>query len=134
MFRWEEEHVSPVEVITSIQRRRSWSATKEKGNNERNGAVRQQHIIGCPEIRYPSHREIGEKRINQKRICSIMKANHLLLQKHTGLPAPAHTGMVITLAGNIRWCLHILEILYYKGQKIRTTLYHPSRWIAAIVR
>ena len=48
-----------------------------------------------------------------------MRANHLLLQKHTGRPVRAHTGDVITLASNMRWCSDMFEILCFNGQKVR---------------
>ena len=64
--------------------------------------------------------EKGQKRINHKRVYRIMRANRLLLQKHTGRPLRAHTGDIITLASNMRWCSDIFEILCYNGQKVRT--------------
>lgn len=119
MIRRKEGHAGSVEVITSVQRRRYWLATKETGNGGKSRAVRQQHIIGCPEIRYPSHRERGQKRINHKRIYRIMRANHLLLQKYKGRPVRAHTGNIVILASNMRWCSDMFEILCWNGQKVR---------------
>lgn len=58
-------------------------------------------------------------RINHKRIYRIMRANHLLLQKHTGRPVRAHTGDIITLASNMRWCSDMFEILCWNAQKVR---------------
>ena len=58
-------------------------------------------------------------RINHKRIYRIMRANHLLLQKYTGRPVRAHTGDIITLASNMRWCSDMFEILCWNGQKVR---------------
>ncbi len=63
--------------------------------------------------------ERGEKRINHKRVYRIMRANHLLLQRHTGRPLRAHTGDVITLASNMRWCSDIFEVLCFNAQRIR---------------
>ena len=48
-----------------------------------------------------------------------MRANHLLLQKYTGRPVRAHTGDIITLASNMRWCSDMFEILCWNGQKVR---------------
>jgi transposase InsO family protein len=63
--------------------------------------------------------EKGQKRINHKRIYRIMRANHLLLQKYTGRPVRTHTGDIITLASNMRWCSDIFEILCWNGQRVR---------------
>ena len=64
--------------------------------------------------------EKGQRRINHKRIYRIMRIHHLLLQKYTGRPVRAHTGDIITLASNMRWCSDIFEILCWNGQKVRT--------------
>jgi transposase InsO family protein len=61
----------------------------------------------------------GEKRVNHKRVYRIMRIHHLLLQKYTGRPARAHTGDIITLASNMRWCSDIFEVLCFNAQRIR---------------
>ena len=58
--------MGPVEVITSVERRRHWSAAAEAGNGGRSGAARQEHISGCQEIRHPSQSAIQvEKALNR---------------------------------------------------------------------
>jgi transposase InsO family protein len=58
-------------------------------------------------------------RVNHKRIYRIMRANHLLLLKHTGRPARLHEGTIITLTSNMRWCSDGFEILCWNGEKVR---------------
>jgi putative transposase len=61
----------------------------------------------------------GKPRINPKRVYRLMKMQHLLLQKHTGRPTRAHTGTIITLASNMRWCSDGFEIPCWDGEKVR---------------
>jgi len=60
-----------------------------------------------------------EERVNHKRIYRIMRVNHLLLPKCTGRPSPLHTGTIITLTSNMRWCSDGFEILCFNGDKVR---------------
>lgn len=64
------------------------------------------------------NRELKE-RVNHKRIYRIMRINHLLLPKYTGRPVRLHTGTIITLASNMRWCSDSFEILCYNGDRAR---------------
>ena len=53
----------------------------------------------------------GECRVNPKRIYRIMKLNHLLLAKSGGEKKQrSHTGNVITLKSDTRWCSDGFEI------------------------
>ena len=53
----------------------------------------------------------GHPRVNHKRIYRIMRANDLLLARHSGKrPSRAHDGKVITLRRNTRWCSDGFEI------------------------
>ena len=63
-------------------------------------------------------RELGH-RVNHKRIYRIMRINHLLLPKYTGRSTRLHTGTIITLTSNMRWCSDSFEILCFNGDKIR---------------
>lgn len=63
-------------------------------------------------------RELGDS-VNHKRIYRIMRVNHLLLPKHTGRPTRLHTGTIITLTSNMRWCSDGFEILCFNGDKVR---------------
>jgi len=60
-----------------------------------------------------------EEKVNHKRIYRIMRINHLLLPKHTGRPARLHTGTIITLSSNMRWCSDGFEILCFNGDRVR---------------
>jgi putative transposase len=42
--------------------------------------------------------------VNHKRIYRIMKRENLLLQRHSSRPNQTHTGKIITLRSNTRWC------------------------------
>jgi transposase InsO family protein len=63
-------------------------------------------------------RELGDS-VNHKRIYRIMRVNHLLLPKYTGRPTRLHTGTIITLISNMRWCSDGFEILCFNGDKLR---------------
>lgn len=60
-----------------------------------------------------------KERVNHKRIYRIMRINELLLPKYTGRPARLHTGQVITLSSNMRWCSDSFEILCFNGDRVR---------------
>jgi putative transposase len=64
------------------------------------------------------NREISE-RVNHKRIYRIMRIHNLLLPKYAGRPVHLHTGTIITLTSNIRWCSDSFEILCWNGDKVR---------------
>jgi putative transposase len=62
----------------------------------------------------------GEPRVNHKRVYRIMQQNGLLLQPYTGDRIErAHTGKVITLRSNTRWCSDGLEIDCWNGEVVR---------------
>jgi putative transposase len=58
-------------------------------------------------------------RVNHKRIYRIMRANHFLLPKRTGRPTRLHTGTIITLTSNMRWCSDGFEIPCFNGDRVR---------------
>jgi len=60
----------------------------------------------------------GEKSVNHKRIYRIMKKNGLLLQRYTGRPNRTHTGQVITLWSNTRWCSDTFTIQCWNGDRV----------------
>jgi transposase InsO family protein len=64
------------------------------------------------------NREFKE-RVNHKRIYRIMRINGLLLPKYTGRPVRLHTGTIITLTSNMRWCSDSFEILCFNGDRVR---------------
>ena len=56
--------------------------------------------------------------VNHKRVYRVMKMDGLLLQRHTGRPHRTHTGQVVTLKSNMRWCSDIFIIQCWNGDKI----------------
>ena len=60
---------------------------------------------------------------NHKKVYRLMKQNNLLLTRHTGKPVPerAHTGKVITLRSNSRWCSDGFEIRCWDQEVVRVT-------------
>ena len=60
---------------------------------------------------------------NHKKVYRLMKQNNLLLTRHTGKPVPerAHTGKVITLRSNSRWCSDGFEIRCWDQEVVRET-------------
>lgn len=58
--------------------------------------------------------------VNHKRVYRIMKRNNLLLQRYTGKPhGRAHTGKVITIRSNLRWCTDVFEIACWSKEVVR---------------
>lgn len=61
----------------------------------------------------------GEPVINHKRMYRIMKANDLLLARHTGKPMYSHEGTIMTERSNQRWCSDGFEIACSNSQRVR---------------
>jgi transposase InsO family protein len=62
----------------------------------------------------------GLSPVNHKRVYRIMKINNLLLQRYTGKPhGRAHTGTIITLKSNLRWCSDVFEIPCWNKEVVR---------------
>ena len=59
------------------------------------------------------------RKVNHKQIYRIMRINNLLLPKYTGRPHRLHTGTVVTLTSNMRWCSDGFEILCFNGDRLR---------------
>ncbi len=57
-------------------------------------------------------------RVNHKRVYRVMRDAKLLLPKHTGKISRPHTGKVITLKSNLRWCSDGFEIRCWNGEKV----------------
>lgn len=57
-------------------------------------------------------------RVNHKRVYRVMREAKLLLAKHTGLPHRPHTGRIITMASDMRWCCDAFEIRCWNGEKV----------------
>jgi len=63
----------------------------------------------------------GKPAINHKRVYRIMKQNGLLLTRYTGnlKTTRQHTGKVITLKSNLRWCSDVFEIPCWNKEVVR---------------
>lgn len=60
------------------------------------------------------------ERVNHKRVYRIMQQNQLLLaRKYRVKPDYEHTGKVITMRSNMRWCSDALEFTCWNGECIR---------------
>jgi putative transposase len=58
--------------------------------------------------------------VKHKRVYRLMKCHNLLLQRHTGKPhGRAHTGKIITLHSNVRWCSDVFEISCWNREIVR---------------
>jgi transposase InsO family protein len=58
--------------------------------------------------------------VNHKRVYRIMKQNKLLLQRYTGKPqGRTHTGKIITIRSNLRWCSDVFEIACWNKEIVR---------------
>ena len=62
----------------------------------------------------------GLPKVNHKRVYRIIKQQNLLLQCSTGKPhGRAHTGKIITLKSNLRWCSDVFEIPCWNKEIVR---------------
>jgi putative transposase len=85
------------------------------------GIVDQRPTYGYRRITVLLNEELkkeGQKRVNHKCIYRIMKKNGLLLQRHTGRPNRTHSGQIITLRSNTRWCSDTFTIQCWNGDKV----------------
>lgn len=57
--------------------------------------------------------------VNHKRVYRVMRAMGLLLARHTGRPCRSHTGQVITLHRNTRWCTDAFGIRCDNGEQLQ---------------
>jgi transposase InsO family protein len=57
-------------------------------------------------------------RVNHKRVYRMMRESGLLLAKYAQGPERAHTGRIITLASNMRWCSDSFEIRCWNGERV----------------
>lgn len=63
-------------------------------------------------------RKRGQQVYNKKRIYRVMKKQKLLVPKERMKPRREHTGKVMTIRSNIRWCSDILQINCWSGEKV----------------
>jgi len=64
--------------------------------------------------------ELGRPRVNHKRVYRIMRLQGLLLTRHSGKrPSRAHTGRVIAIRRNLRWCSDAFELSCTNGEAVR---------------
>jgi len=62
----------------------------------------------------------GKPKVNHKRTYRIMKQNGLLLARYTGKKVlRSHTGKIITLRSNLRWCSDVFEIPCWNKDVVR---------------
>jgi len=61
----------------------------------------------------------GLANINHKRIYRIMKKHHLLLNKYASRPLRVHSGKIITLMSNVRWCSDGFYIPCDNGERVQ---------------
>lgn len=64
------------------------------------------------------NREEDHPPVNHKRVYRVMRAAGMLLAKHGTKPVREHTGTVITLASDMRWCSDMFEIRCWNGEKV----------------
>lgn len=60
----------------------------------------------------------GSTRINRKRVQRIMKMNGLSLPQTMPAQKRPHTGVIMTLFSNLRWCSDGMEIRCFNGDKV----------------
>ena len=62
-------------------------------------------------------RKAGLAPWNKKRVYRVMRINKLLVPSRAKRPQREHTGKVMTIASNVRWCTDILQINCWSGEK-----------------
>lgn len=62
--------------------------------------------------------EMGYSPVNHKRVYRVMKQEKLLLQRHSGRPSRTHSGKIITLRSNTRWCSDTFVIQCWNGDRV----------------
>lgn len=60
----------------------------------------------------------GRNKMNRKRIQRIMRMNGLSLPQTMPQPKRSHTGVVMTMFPNLRWCSDGMEIRCFNGDKV----------------
>lgn len=63
-------------------------------------------------------KDLGQKRLNKKRILRVMQMNGLMLPKAEKTRTHQPTGKVMTLHSNTRWCSDCFEIRCYNREKV----------------
>jgi len=65
-----------------------------------------------------TRRKLGLRPYSKKRIYRVMEMNKLLVPKRKLKLQREHTGKVMTIASNVRWCSDILQINCWSGEKV----------------
>jgi putative transposase len=64
--------------------------------------------------------QVGQARLNYKRIYRLISQNGILLQRYTGKPpGRARDGQIITIAPNLRWTSDGFKIACWNGKSVR---------------
>jgi len=63
-------------------------------------------------------RKLGLRLYSKKRIYRVMEMNKLLVPKRKLKLQREHTGKVMTIASDVRWCSDILQINCWSGEKV----------------
>ena len=80
--------------------------------------VKSRATYGYRRVTARLNRNPNASRVNHKRVYRIMKQAALLLPKYGSKPELLHTGRVITLKSDLRWCSDGFEIRCWSGEKV----------------
>jgi putative transposase len=74
----------------------------------------------CGYRRMTAHlnRQPEASRVNHKRVYRVMREAELLLPRYSGRPQRPHTGRIITMASDMRWCSDTFEIRCWNGDRV----------------
>src|SRR5215472_4832670 len=122
--------IEQVEVITSVQRRRRWSAEEKATIVQETYAPGMSVSLVAPArhcAQSAVHALIRRRRqqqgggaVNVKRVYRIMKVHGLLLERHTGAGEERrHDGRVAVNRPDTRWCSDGFEIGCDNGERVR---------------
>ena len=102
-----------VEIITSVQRRRRWTAS------EKVRIVEETFEPGMTVSLVARRHGVAPKPPNHKRVYRVMKVHGLLLDRHAGGVERRHDGRIAVDARNRRWCSDGFEIGCDNGERVR---------------
>ncbi len=118
-----------ITMVNKHEKRTYFKSTDQDLLKDIREFIEQRPTYGYRRITALLNRKLKEnlrEMVNHKRVYRVMKMDGLLLQRHTGRPHRAHTGQVVTLKSNMRWCSDVLTIQCWNGDQVSEVSSHFS--------
>lgn len=80
--------------------------------------IKDRPYYGYRRVHAMLNRQKQYPRLNHKRVYRLMKVHGLLMDKRIIKDKKPHTGKIITIHSNTRWCTDIFEIKCWNGEKV----------------